>query len=75
MKNKLELLINHSREKLNLIEDKITELNFIYMDLLDEDEDNIHLKKIENEINYLERQQDIIVRHLRDKKQQLAQLM
>lgn len=75
MKNKIELLINHNREKLNLIEDKITELNFIYMDLLDEDEDNIHLKKIENEINYLERQQDIIVRHLRDKKQQLAQLM
>lgn len=75
MKNKIELLINHNREKLNLIEDKITELNFIYMDLLDEDEDNIHLKRIENEINYLERQQDIIVRHLRDKKQQLAQLM
>lgn len=74
MKERLELLIEKNRDKLKFIEDEITSLNMKYMEILDEDENNIHLKKIETEINYLERQQDIIVRTLRDKKRQLREL-
>lgn len=74
MKERLELLIEKNRDKLKFIENEITSLNMKYMEILDEDENNIHLKKIETEINYLERQQDIIVRSLRDKKRQLREL-
>ena len=74
MKERLELLIEKNRDKLKFIENEITSLNMKYMEILDEDENNIHLKKIETEINYLERQQDSIVRSLRDKKRQLREL-
>ena len=74
MKERLELLIEKNRDKLKFIEDEITSLNMKYMEILDEDENNIHLKKIETEINYLERQQDSIVRSLMDKKRQLREL-
>ena len=74
MKERLELLIEKNRDKLKFIENEITSLNMKYMEILDEDENNIHLKKIETEINYLERQQDSIVRSLMDKKRQLREL-
>lgn len=74
MRGRLELSIENNRAKLKGVEDKITSLNIKYMDLLDKDEDSKDLKKIEAEINYLERQQDIIIRTLRDRKRQLREL-
>lgn len=74
MKERLEAIIKNNRIKLQHLEERISLLNIKYMDLLDEDEDDIHLNKLEAEINYLERQQDIIVRTLRDKKRQLREL-
>ena len=74
MKERLEAIIKNNRIKLQHLEERISLLNIKYMDLLDEDEDDIHLNKLEAEINYLERQQDIIVRSLRDKKRQLREL-
>lgn len=74
MRGRLELSIENNRAKLKGVEDKITSLNIKYMDLLDKDEDSKDLKKIEAEINYLERQQDIIIRTLRDRKRQLKEL-
>lgn len=74
MRGRLELSIENNRAKLKGVEDKITSLNIKYMDLLDKDEDSKYLKKIETEINYLERQQDIIIRTLRDRKRQLREL-
>lgn len=74
MKERLEAIIKNNRIKLQHLEERISLLNIKYMDLLDEDEDDIHLNRLEAEINYLERQQDIIVRTLRDKKRQLREL-
>ena len=74
MKERLTLSLENNRIKLKDIEDKITLLNLKYMDLLDKDENNRHLNKLEAELNYLERQQDIIVRTIRDKKRQLKEL-
>lgn len=74
MKERLEAIIKNNRIKLQHLEERISLLNIKYMDLLDENEDDIHLNKLEAEINYLERQQDIIVRTLRDKKRQLREL-
>ena len=71
MRGRLELSIENNRAKLKGVEDKITSLNIKYMDLLGKDEDSKYVKKIETEINYLERQQDIIIRTLRDRKRQL----
>lgn len=74
MKERLEAIIKNNRIKLQHLEERISLLNIKYMEILDEDEDDIHLNKLEAEINYLERQQDIIVRTLRDKKRQLREL-
>ena len=74
MKERLTLSLENNRIKLKNIEYKITLLNLEYMDLLDMDENNRHLNKLEAELNYLERQQDIIVRTIRDKKRQLKEL-
>ena len=75
MREKLESILDSNRNKLNIIEGRLHELNVLYINYLEEDENNKHLNKLQSEIKYLERQQEIIVRQIRDKKKQLRELM
>ena len=70
----IEKIIKNKKERYYKLENKITQLNLEYMCILNNEITKLNekcLKRISSEINYLERQQDILMKQINEKERMM----